>query len=52
MADEDVKEMGEILVKAGMKEKNLKLLIDSNGTHRKVSWQTRFPDAFKWIMNQ
>jgi predicted alpha/beta superfamily hydrolase len=52
LADKDVKEMGELLVNAGMKEQKLKLVIDPNGTHRKESWQTRFPEAFKWIMNQ
>ncbi|WP_442596561.1 alpha/beta hydrolase [Neobacillus sp. D3-1R] len=50
-ADEDVKEMKELLINVGFQDSQMKMVIDPNGIHRKESWQQRFPEAFVWLMN-
>lgn len=45
----NVKEMHELLLSLGVEEANIKLAIDSEGTHSKDSWQQRFPAAIEWL---
>lgn len=45
----NVKEMHELLLTLGVEETNIKLVIDSEGTHSIDSWQQRFPAAIEWL---
>jgi predicted alpha/beta superfamily hydrolase len=48
----NVEEMHELLLALGVKEGNMKLVIDPEGTHSKESWQLRFPTAIEWLAGQ
>ena len=42
-------EIYENLLQVGVKEKNLKIVIDEGAKHEEEAWAHRFPEAFDWL---
>ncbi len=42
-------EIYESLLHVGVKEENLKLVVDEGAYHNEDAWARRFPDAFEWL---
>lgn len=44
-------EVYESLLKVGVKEENIKLVVDEGAVHNEKFWANRFPAALKWLYN-
>lgn len=42
-------EVYESLLQVGVKEENIRLVVDEGAIHNEVYWAKRFPSAFKWL---
>jgi len=49
---DDVRELAAILRRAGLDDRNLKLLIDHGATHHESAWARRFPDALRFLFGK
>jgi len=49
---DDVRELSEILRRAGLDEKHLALLIEDGATHHESAWARRFPNALTFLFGQ
>lgn len=45
-------EVYETLLQVGVKEENLKIVVDEGAKHEEEAWARRFPDAFNWLYCQ
>jgi predicted alpha/beta superfamily hydrolase len=46
---DDVRELAAILRRAGLNEKQLKLVVEDGGTHHESAWARRFPEALAFL---
>jgi predicted alpha/beta superfamily hydrolase len=44
-------EVYESLLQVGVKEENIKLVVDEGAPHNEESWARRFPNAFNWMFS-
>ena len=49
---DDVRELSEILRRAGLDDKRLALLIEDGATHHESAWARRFPNALTFLFGQ
>jgi predicted alpha/beta superfamily hydrolase len=49
---DDVRELASILMRAGLAESRLRLMIDEGATHHESSWARRFPEALVFLFGK
>lgn len=49
---DDVRELNGILLRAGLDDSRLKLMIEEGGTHHESAWARRFPDALAFLFGR